>query len=119
MVTTTFYRIKAISTDGTIAYSNIAKVTYNQQLTTYNLFPNPLTGKTLNVQLGNVVAGKYVVSITNALGQKVAEQTITHAGGNGTHTVNIEGSLAKGAYNVVIRNINSKEQVYQSTLSVQ
>ena len=119
LVTTTFYRIKAISKDGTIAYSNVVKVTYNFQPTTYNLFPNPLTGKTLNVQLGNVVAGKFVVSIYNSLGQKIAEQVINHAGGNGTHAINIESAVAKGVYNVVIKELNSKEQVFQSTLSVQ
>ena len=114
---TTYYRIKAVSTDGTITYSNVVKLTTdNSPLTT--IYPNPLTGKTLNVQLGNVVAGKYVVSIYNSLGQKVTEQAINHAGGNSTHTVNIEGSIAKGVYNVVIREVNSKEQVFQSTLSI-
>ena len=118
VVATTFYRIKAISTDGTIAYSNTVKLTTNHlQLTT--IYPNPLTGKTLNVQLGNVVAGKYVVSIYNSLGQKVVESAITHAGGNGTHAVNIEGTVAAGVYNVIIRELNSKEQVFQSSLSVQ
>ena len=116
--TTSYYRIKAISTDGTIAYSNVVKLTPNNSpLTT--IYPNPLKGKTLNVQLGNVVAGKYVVIIYNSLGQKVAEQAIIHAGGNGTHAVNIESSIAKGVYNVVIKDVNSEEQVFQSTLSVQ
>ncbi len=117
--TATYYRIKAISTDGTITYSNIAKVTYNLQLTTYNLFPNPLTGKTLNVQLGNVVAGKYVVSITNALGQKVAEQAINHAGGNGSHKINMPSAIAAGVYNVSISSVESKQSVYRSQFSVQ
>ena len=119
VVTTTFYRIKAVSTDGTIAYSNIAKLTYNLQLTTYNLYPNPLVGKTLNVQLNNVTVGKYVVSIYNSLGQKVIEQAISHAGGNGTHSLNIESSIAKGVYNVVIQEVNSKEPVFQTSLSIQ
>ena len=118
VATTSYYRIKAISEDGTIAYSNVVKLTTNHSpLTT--IYPNPLTGKTLNIELGNVVAGKYVVSIYNSLGQKVTEQAIDHAGGNSTHSVNIESSIAKGVYNVVIRNVNSKEQVFQSTLSVQ
>ena len=115
--TITYYRIKAISTDGTITYSNTIKLnTNNSPLTT--IYPNPLTGKTLNVQLGNVVAGKYVITIYNSLGQKVSEQAINHAGGNSTHTVNMESSMAKGIYNVVIRDVNSKEQVFLSTLSV-
>jgi len=64
------------------------------------------------------MAGNYEVYITNALGQIVAESAINHAGENGTHTVNIESSMAKGVYNVVIRNVNSKKKVFQSTLSI-
>jgi len=115
---TNYYRIKAISTDGTVTYSNIAKVTYNLQPTTYNLYPNPLTGKTLNVQLGNVVAGKYVVSITNTLGQKVTEQVINHAGGNGTHAIGLGKAIAAGIYNVSILSQESKQTIHSSTLTV-
>ena len=119
VVTTTYYRIKSINSDGSIFYSNIAKVTYNLQLTTYNLFPNPLIGKKLNVAFNSVTTNKYVISITNAIGQKIAEQTINHAGGTSTHSVNIDGTIAKGIYNVVIKDVNNKEQVFKTTLSVQ
>ncbi len=113
-----YYRIKAVSTDGTITYSNTAKLTTNNlQLTT--IYPNPLTGKTLNVQLGNVVAGKYKISVTNTLGQKVAESTIVHVGANGTHTVNINSTIATGVYNVVITSIESNQTIYQTSLSIQ
>ena len=114
-----YYRIKATSTDGNIVYSNVVKITNILQLTTYNLYPNPLTGKTLNVQLGNVVAGKYEVSIINSLGQKVAQQTIKHTGENETYQVNVKQAIATGVYNVVIKEVNTKEQVFHSILSIQ
>ena len=115
---TNYYRIKAVSTDGTIAYSNVVILTTNNSpLTT--IYPNPLTGQTLNIQLGNLVAGKYAVSFYNSLGQKVTKQVINHAGGNGTHTVSFNTTIAAGVYNIVIRDVNSKEQVFQSTLSIQ
>ena len=53
------------------------------------------------------------------MGQKVAEQSLSHTGGNGNHSVNIESSIAKGVYNVVISSIESKQTVYQTKLSVQ
>ena len=115
---TNYYRIKAVSTDGTITYSNIAKVTYNLQLTTYNLFPNPLAGNILKVGLINRTEGKYSVSIHNCLGQKVFEQEIAHTGGETTHALNINSSLVAGIYNVTIRSNDSREIVYQSNLSV-
>ena len=114
-----YYRIKATSTDGNIVYSNVVKIINILQLTTYNLYPNPLTGKTLNVQLGNVVAGNYEVSIINSLGQKVAQQTIKHTGENETYQVNVKQAIATGVYNVVIKEVNTKEQVFHSTLSIQ
>lgn len=112
-----FYRIKAISESGAINYSNVAKLTTNNSpLTT--IYPNPLVYKTLNVQLGNAVAGKYSVSVYNSIGQKVAEQTISHAGGSGTYALNIDNAFAKGIYEVVIQEEGSKLVVYQTKLSV-
>jgi len=113
-----YYRIKAVSETGSVAYSNIAKLTTNNsQLTT--IYPNPLVGKTLNVSLSNVAAGKYVVSIYNALGQKVNEQTIAHSGGSATHALTINNTLAGGVYSVVIREAGSNQIVHQTSLSVQ
>ena len=119
VTTTTYYRIKAISSAGSISYSNVAKVTYDLRLTTYALYPNPLTGKTLNVSLDNVVAGKYTVSIYNALGQRVITQTISHTGGSATHAISINSALAAGVYNVSISEANSKQVVHQSSLIVE
>ena len=116
---TTYYRIKAISTAGSISYSNVAKLTYNVQLTTYSLYPNPLKGKTLNVEMGNVASGKYIISIYNALGQRVITQTISHTGGSATHAINIDNVLAAGVYSVTICEANSKQVVHQTNLSVQ
>ena len=116
---TTYYRIKAVSTTGAVSYSNIAKLSIINYQLSISLYPNPLKGKTLNVALDNVVAGKYTVSIYNALGQKVNEQTISHTGGSATHALVIGNTLAAGVYNVTISEAGSKQLVHQSTLSVQ
>ena len=116
---TSYYRIKAVSTSGAVSYSNIAKLSIINYQLSISLYPNPLKGKTLNVALDNVVAGKYTVSIYNALGQKVNEQTISHTGGSATHALVIGNTLAAGVYNVTISEAGSKQLVHQSTLSVQ
>ena len=115
---TSYYRIKAVSTTGATSYSNVAKLTTNNSpLTT--IYPNPLKGKTLNVSMDNLVAGKYTVSIINVLGVKVSEQTINHFGGSATHAITISNTLAAGTYSVTISEVGSKQLVHQSTLSVQ
>lgn len=116
---TTYYRIKAVSTSGSVSYSNVAKVSTDNRLPSYSIYPNPLKGNTLNVSLDNVIAGKYVVSISNLLGQKVLTQTISHEGGSSSHALTINATLAAGIYNVTISEASSKQIVSQTKLSVQ
>jgi hypothetical protein len=77
-----------------------------------------MKGKVLNLSMDNVAAGKYVVSIYNLLGEKVNEQTISHAGGSGSHALVINSALAGGIYSVAIREEASKQLVYQTSLVI-
>ena len=114
-----YYRIKAVSETGSVNYSNVAKVQLTVNSNQFTIYPNPLVGKTLNVQVANVSAGKYVVSIYNVLGEKVNEQTISHSGGSATHAITINNTLAGGVYSLVIRESGSNQIIHQSNLSVQ
>ena len=114
-----YYRIKAVSETGSIAYSNVAKVQLTVNSNQFTVYPNPLVGKTLNVSLSNVAAGKYVVSIYNVLGEKVVEQAIVHEGGSATHAISIDNTLAGGVYSLVIREASSNQIVHQASISVQ
>ena len=117
---TTYYRIKAISQVGTVSYSNVVKLsTFDSKLSTYSLYPNPIiAGKTLNISLNNVATGKYTIIITNVLGQKIQESAISHTGGNGSHAISINNTIAAGVYSVTIRETASGTIVSQSNLSV-
>ncbi len=116
---TTYYRIKAISQVGTVSYSNVAKVSVTNNQLPITLYPNPLKGsKVFNVAFGNIAAGNYTVSITNVLGQKVQEAAISHTGGNGSHAISINNTIAAGTYSVTIRETASGTIVSQSNLSV-
>jgi hypothetical protein len=116
---TTYYRIKAVSQVGTVGYSNVAKLSITNYELGITLYPNPMKGKVLNLSMDNVAAGKYVVSIYNILGEKVNEQTISHAGGSASHAITINNTLAGGVYSVVVRDAASSQAVYQGKLSVQ
>ena len=119
VATTSYYRIKSISEVGTVSYSNVAKIQLSVNNKQFTVYPNPLVGKTLNVSLANVAAGKYTVTITNVLGQKVQEAAISHAGGSASHAITVNNTLAAGTYSVTIRETASGQLVHQSNLSVQ
>ena len=97
-----YYRIKAINKDGSVQYSSIAKVTIGDRREGISIYPNPIVGKTMNVQFSNIAAGTYALSMTNANGQQVMEQSLQHAGGSVTETVQLPSTLASGIYQLRI-----------------
>ena len=76
-ITTLYYRIKAIGTEGTTKYSSIAKLTtHNSQLTTIAIYPNPVQRK-LNITLSTAATGNYDVRIASVTGKEVYSKTGT------------------------------------------
>ena len=117
---TNYYRIKAISEVGTVTYSNVAKVSITNYQLPITVYPNPLKGSNVvNVSFNNIAAGKYSVTITNVLGQKVQEAAINHSGGNAIHAIKIGNTIASGNYTVAIRETGSGLLVHQLGLCVQ
>ncbi len=120
ITSTSFYRIKAVSTTGSFTYSNVVKLSIENYQSSIRLYPNPLNVKTLNVTMENVVAGKYTISLYNVLGEKVvSEQAISHEGGNGTYVITIKNTLAAGIYSVIVRDASNNKMIHQTKISVQ
>ena len=98
-----YYRIKAIEKNGVVKYSQVVNVRTGTKGSEFAVYPNPVKGGTVNVQLMNVEQGLYSIKIVNKLGQEIASRTITHNGGSATQSINI-GNVASGTYNMVISN---------------
>jgi hypothetical protein len=98
-----YYRIKAIEKNGVVKYSQVVNVRTGTKGAEFAVYPNPVKGGTVNVQLMNVEQGLYSIKIVNKLGQEIASRTITHNGGSATQSINI-GNVASGTYNMVISN---------------
>jgi hypothetical protein len=98
-----YYRIKAISFNGEVKYSSIVVVRLNTKGTKVTLYPNPVKGDNINLELTGLVKGNYNVSLFNQLGQQVLNRTISHSGTNATQTMNI-GSIAAGVYELRLSN---------------
>jgi hypothetical protein len=66
-----------------------------------NLYPNPAGQGETKLQFNSMPAGNYEIAIFNASGQKLAEQTIQHSGGNNAYPLPLNASLvSSGIYNV-------------------
>ena len=98
-----YYRIKAIEKNGVVKYSQVVNVRTGTKGAEFAVYPNPVKGGVVNVQLTNIEKGQYSIKIVNSIGQEVAAKTIVHNGGSATQSINI-GNVASGTYNMVISN---------------
>lgn len=95
---TNYYRVKAIGKNGEAQYSKIVKVDLAGGGRSVGIYPVPLTGNSLNLQLNNLEKGKYTLTLVNASGQQVMQRTIEYTGGSVVQTIELESALAKGIY---------------------
>ena len=69
--------------------------------------PNPVRGDKVTVQMNNLEAGKYTMSLYNHAGQLVANKEVTHTTGNTTIELPINGTVANGVYSLRVRGVNN------------
>jgi hypothetical protein len=91
--TTRFKIVFAAATTSvnTVAAGNVSVTAY----------PNPVTAEKVSLQISNLDKGTYSITVYSTLGQLMTQQTLNHAGGSVTETVNLNG-LTPGTYDVKV-----------------
>jgi hypothetical protein len=72
------------------------------------VFPNPVTGKQINVQLVNEPTGNYQVQLFNHLGQSVYNTKVSVTNGNQRITITPDHKLSSGNYILELSVLNGK-----------
>ena len=103
-----FYRIKITFKNGSHTYSNIVKVEPLKTAADISVYPNPVTGKLLNLYFSNQTSGVYNVVVINANAQKVWSNSILYNGSNGKLIVELPRSLSAGNYFIALMNKEGK-----------
>lgn len=75
-----FYRVKAISQNNKIQYSNISLANLNPKIVSFTIVPNPIEGKKLDLNVSQLKKGNYVISISDELGRVFLKKTILYNG---------------------------------------
>jgi Secretion system C-terminal sorting domain len=97
-----YYRIKSITIDGRVAYSDIMKVYMGSGAAVMKVFPNPISGNVINLQMINEPADLYQVRVMNTFGQVIISKQLQYSGGNSTQTFTLPGNLSHGVYEMEI-----------------
>ncbi|CAN5662767.1 hypothetical protein BH11BAC3_BH11BAC3_20880 [soil metagenome] len=112
-----FYRIKSYDNNGEVKYSSIVKVTIGQKEGSFSIYPNPITGNVINLQINNQPAGSYHVRLTNNIGQVLYVSSFNNNGGSNSQSLNTGSKLPVGIYQLEIigqdNNHNTQKVIVQ------
>lgn len=104
------YRIRSISNDDKSEYSDIVKV-YIGGNHGIQIFPNPVIGNNIHLQILNELPGTYEIKLLNSLGQIFLKKSIQYTGGIITEDLRLEQSFPKGIYQVEIKTPSGQEKL--------
>lgn len=108
---TAWYRIKAKTSDGRIYYSAIVKVDrINKEENKLVLYPNPVTGKQITVQLYSARSENLMIRVFSSAGIQVALLNWQHAGGAASRTIELPTTLPAGIYHILVTGADKKLQ---------
>jgi hypothetical protein len=103
-----YYRIKLINIENDQFYSNTAKINLESRLGSINILSNPVTDHRLGLQLNDLPARIYNLTILNSSGQIVYNNKINHIAGSSTYSIQLSSSLSKGIYYLQLNSADSK-----------
>lgn len=92
-----FYRIKAVDRNNKVVYTDIVRVNIGKNSAAFNLYPNPVRGRNLILQMDNLPPDVYSLRMYNSSAQLISSQAIEHKGGSVTQTVSVN-DLKPGIY---------------------
>ncbi|MBA2563027.1 MAG: T9SS type A sorting domain-containing protein, partial [Chitinophagaceae bacterium] len=109
-----YYRIKTVSLNGGIQYSNTVKVTMPYDKAGITIFPNPVVNGVINLRLINQPEGNYFVRLIGKAGQVLLTRQIKHKEGSGTEQIKLNKALGSGNY---LLEVSGKDNT-KTTLNV-
>lgn len=110
-----YYRIRVIGKNGNVEVSNIINVRLNNTNGEISIFPNPVKGKLVNVQLSNLEMGKANIQVYNAFGQLITIQSFVYDGSTLLKSISLPTNTVKGIYTIVVE-MNDKNAIKKTFL---
>lgn len=94
-----FYRVRVTETNGKVTYSSIARINLSKGSTSLHIYPNPVKGQQLGLQVDNLPKGGYVMKIYNSNAQVITQEKREHSGGSISEPISLS-NLKPGIYTI-------------------
>jgi len=105
---TSYYRIKATSINGEVQYSQLLKINVGRTGNSVSVYPNPVVGNTMGLQMNNMAKGNYSILLVNTNGQVIMSKTLNHKEQNSAEIISLDKAPVKGLYRLEIIQPDNK-----------
>lgn len=92
------YRIKAMGKNGVFVYSDKVNLTVINPAKGVFVFPNPVTGSNINLQMNDMIKGRYAFTLVSTEGRQVTTGVVNYNGGSSTNTIALPANTPAGTY---------------------
>jgi hypothetical protein len=92
---------KSAATEGVKTNIEAVEVMDDKQVTNtakIRVYPNPVPANTIHLNMNNMKAGRYELSLYNTNGQQIAHQVLEYAGQNSPVQMTVKGNFTPGRY---------------------
>ncbi|MCO5286038.1 MAG: T9SS type A sorting domain-containing protein [Chitinophagaceae bacterium] len=111
-----YYRIKNVDLDGKAQLSDIVKVYSGIKAGLVSVYPNPVSGSKLNVNMNGLQPGKYAFNLYSQAGQVVSQLTRQLTTGNELVVIDWPENLPRGVYSLeIVRDSTTRIEVIRLT----
>lgn len=101
-----WYRVKSVNVQGDVVYSNRVLLEQVQNEPEISIYPNPVKGKTANLEFTGMTAGKYSVALIGAAGVKFNLADIQLQEGRSRKSISLPIGISPGIYQIQVQSIN-------------
>ena len=107
---TNYYRVKSIGINGDVKHTAVVSIVNGKdEAITVNIYPNPVKGGAVNVNLTNLPKGRYSLTIFSNDGKQLAVKNISiHNTASISEVINLPAGTAKGVYQLKVINATEK-----------
>lgn len=112
-----FYRLKSIDIDGKFGYSSVIKVNLSKSVKEVSVYPNPVSGNYVSLQLSDLQKGNYFIKLFSSTGQQLYSKGLVHNGGAITQALQLPQTIHPGIY--VLQLVNDGLKLMSKSLMIQ
>jgi hypothetical protein len=113
-----YYRVRYYNNEAQYAVTNTVLIEPSNKTESIQVYPNPISGNTMNIQMNQLEPGNYQIAIIDNQGKVINTQQIIHQNKSSTIPVRFNQQFTNGVYRLKLTHLTTMK-VYTTNIIFQ